>query len=47
MSNNFFHVDELVQSGSFLTFPRIFNLENSIPISYFYTTKRVEKINCG
>lgn len=44
MSNNFFHVDELVQSGFFfLTFPRIFNLENSIPISYFYTTKRVEK----
>lgn len=47
MSNNFFHVDELVQSGFFLTFPRIFNMENSIPISYFYTTKRVEKINCG
>lgn len=46
MSTNFFHVDELVQSV-FLIFPRIFNLENSIPISYFYTTKRVEKINCG
>lgn len=43
MSNNFFHVDEVF----FLIFPRIFNLENSIPISYFYTTKRVEKINCG
>lgn len=47
MSNNFFHVYELVQSVFFLIFPRIFNLENSIPISYFYTTKRVEKINCG
>lgn len=39
MSIKFFHVNVLVK-GAFYSSHELFNLENSMPISYSYTTQR-------
>lgn len=44
MSNKILHVNVLIQSAFYFSH-ELYNLENSMPISYSYITKKKKKLN--